>query len=103
MKTTLDIPDELLARLRERAARDGRDIDQLAASLLADALVSPAQNGAALVPKTLPLIKARPAELSVKPVTGQEFSDFIKELEQQHEVERYERAFGHQHVDRAQP
>lgn len=68
MKTTLDIPDELLARLKERAARDGRDVDQLAASLLADALASPAQHVAGLVPKALPLIKPRPADVLPEPV-----------------------------------
>jgi hypothetical protein len=40
VKTILDIPDELLAQLKACAGRDGREIDQVAASLLADALAS---------------------------------------------------------------
>lgn len=63
MKTTLDIPDELLAQLKARAARDGREIDQLAASLLADGLAGAGQNVGGLGPKTLPVIGARPAAL----------------------------------------
>jgi hypothetical protein len=80
MKTTLDIPDELLARLRERAARDGQDIDQVAASLLAsglrDAEDGSGRGGGGTVPKTLPLIDAQPAAkllppvISTDPVTG---------------------------------
>lgn len=68
MKTTLDIPDEVLARLKARAARDGRDVDQLAASLLADALAGAAQDAAGLVPKTLPVTGARPADALPEPV-----------------------------------
>lgn len=73
MKTTLDIPDELLERLKERAARDGRDVDQLAASLLASGLrdaedVCGGGGGGNAVPKTLPLIKAQPAARPVPPV-----------------------------------
>ena len=101
MKTTFDLPDELLAQLKQRAARDGRNVEEVAAHLLADALGDARTPSAELVPKHLPLIKARPAELAARPVTTQEFCDFIKDVEQQHEVERHERAFGHQHVDRA--
>ena len=60
----MDIPDELLARLKARAARDGREIDQLAASLLADALAGAGQDVAGPGTKTLPVMGARPAALS---------------------------------------
>ena len=68
MKTTLDIPDELLAQLKARAARDGREIDQLAASQLADALAGAGQDVAGLGPKTLPVIGARPAAALPEPI-----------------------------------
>jgi hypothetical protein len=61
VKTTLDIPDELLAQLKERAVREGQDIDQLASSLIAAGLqdFQGERSGGGTVPKTLPLIKAQ--------------------------------------------
>lgn len=105
MKTMLNLPDEVVHRLEERAVRDGRSPEEVAAELLSAALPSELQGAATsghVVPKTLPLIKARPAELShPKALSGQEWCDWIKEVEMQEEVERYEGAFGHQYVDRA--
>jgi plasmid stability protein len=43
MKTTLDLPDQLLAELKARAARAGRDFEEFAARLLIDALRSTAE------------------------------------------------------------
>ena len=105
MRTTLELPEELVRRLERRAADDGRTPEQVAADLLAAGLSSgPAsENGAGdVVPKRLPLIKARPAApADVKHLSGQAWADWLKDVEQQHEVERYEKALGHQHVDRA--
>ena len=103
MRTTLDLPDELLQRLQRRAQHDGRTPEQVAADLLAAGLppeAAPAQS-VAIVPKHLPLIKARPAEpADAKKLTTQEFCHWLKDLDLQMEVERYEKAFGHQYVDR---
>ena len=105
MRTTLDLPEELVRRLEQRAAHDGRTPEQLAADLLAAGLSPEAtsSNGAAgVVPKHLPLIKARPASPGdVKNMSAQAWADWLKDVEQQNEVERYEKALGHQHVDRA--
>lgn len=104
MKTTLDLPDDLVRQLASRAAEGGKTPEELAADLLSVGLSagSEAAPGAVLVPKRLPRIKARPAvPANVKQMSGQESADWIKDLEQQHEIERYEKAFGHQHVDRA--
>lgn len=62
MKTTLDIPDELLAQLKARAVRDGRDVDQLAASLLAAGLRSDQGGGGCGAALDTPQIEGRPAE-----------------------------------------
>jgi plasmid stability protein len=78
MTTSLNLPDELVAQLRQRAARDGKNLDELAAGLLAAALGSAAVTVGELVSKNLPLVKARPvisenpqqAVVSTDPVTG---------------------------------
>jgi hypothetical protein len=107
MRTTLDLPEELVRRLEQRAVHDGRTPEQVAAELLAAGLAPQAPgNGhtpshAEVVPKRLPLIKARPAApADVKNLSAQEMADLVKDVELQHEVERYEKALGHQHVDR---
>jgi plasmid stability protein len=105
MKTTIDLPDDLVLKLKLRALREGRKLKDAAADLLARALSDDAQQNRSMGPpvaKCLPLIKLRPVDPpSGKPPTAQEFSDFIKDIEQQHEIERYESTFGHQYVDRA--
>src|ERR1700733_15400343 len=105
MRTTLDLPEELVRRLERRAVDVGRTPEQVAADLLAAGL-SPkgasAPGSAEVVAKRLPLIKARPAApADVKNMSGQACADWLKDIEEQQEVERYEKAFGHQHVDRA--
>jgi hypothetical protein len=91
--------------LELRAAHDGRKVQDVAADLLAEALSADRGTNAtnpAFVPKSLPLIKVRPATSpSGPPLTGQQFADFVKNVEQEQEIERYENAFGHQYVDRA--
>ena len=56
----------------------------------------------AAVPKPLPLIRVQgtPPE-STANLTAQEFCDSIKQADLDLEVDRYEKALGHQHVDRA--
>lgn len=43
MKTTIDLPPELVKQLKLRAIRDGRKLKELAADLLRDGLKSPAK------------------------------------------------------------
>lgn len=104
-RTTLDLPDDLFRRLELRAAHDGRTPAQVAADLLAAGLPAEASSepaAAAVVAKHLPLIKARPASpADMKHLSGQALTDWLKDVDLQLEVERYEKAFGHQHVDRA--
>jgi hypothetical protein len=105
MKTTLDLPEALVRQLELRAASDGREPSELVADLLAASL-APAQNSGALerraVPKSLPLIKVRPAPPPDSDrLTTQEWCDWLKDVDLQLDVERYEKALGYQHVDRA--
>ena len=46
----------------------------------------------------------RPVQpVDARMLTTQEWCDWLKDLDLQGEVERYEKAFGHQHVDRVDP
>ena len=106
MKTTLDLPDSLVRDIKLRAVLEGRKLKDVVADLLRAGLTpssgkSGRQKGPAL-PKTLPLIQVRPAApADVSKMPAQEWCDWLKDVDLRTEVERYEKAFGHQHVDRA--
>jgi plasmid stability protein len=105
METILDLPDSLVREIKLRAEHEGRELKEVVVDMLAAGLApvneaSP-QEGQ-VVAKYLPLIKARPAApTDAKSLSQQEWCEWLKEVEQQHELERYERVFGHQYVDRA--
>jgi plasmid stability protein len=105
MKATFDLPPELVRQLKLRAVRDGQKLKDAAADVLRAGLAAEARPSAPdsrpRVPKTLPLIKVRPYSTPTEPLTGQALCDFMKDVDLQLEVERYESAFGHQYVDRA--
>jgi plasmid stability protein len=44
MKTTIDLPDDLVRRLKVRALRDGKKLKELTAELLSQALIAPSQD-----------------------------------------------------------
>ena len=106
MKTTLDLPSDLVQEIKLRAVNEGRTLKDVAADLLRSALAPAPKSSslpAAVVPKNLPKIKAGsiPTQ-SAMSLTKQEFCDCITQADLDLEVERYETAFGHQHVDRTQ-
>lgn len=105
MKTTLDLPVALVHQLQLQAASAGRQPSDLVAELLAASLAPAAHELPAsgpVVPKSLPLIKVRPAPPPDNAtLTTQQWCDWLKDLDLQLEVERYEKALGYQHVDRA--
>ncbi|MGI8977898.1 MAG: hypothetical protein ACR2FY_01595 [Pirellulaceae bacterium] len=103
MKTTLDLPDDLIRAIKLRAVHEGRRLKEVVADLLVAGLNprnAPPARGKPLA-KSLPLIKVRPAQpTNHVAMSPQEWCDWIKEVELQGEVEHYEAALGHQHVDR---
>ena len=106
MKTTLDLPSDLVQEIKLRAVNEGRTLKDVAADLLRSALAPAPKSSslpAAVVPKNLPKIKACsiPTQ-SFASLTKQAFCDCIKQADLALEVERDETAFGHQHVDRTQ-
>ena len=105
MKTTLDLPDSLMNEIKLRAVHEGRAVKDVVADLLTMGLphaVKTHPDASRTVAKTLPLIKVRPAQpADGRKLNTQEWCDWLKDVDLQLEVERYEKALGHQHVDRA--
>jgi len=106
MKTTLDLPNDLVREIKLRAAREGRKVREVAADLLRAALAPSAETKSHPAPplaKTLPTIGASSAPSERAAIlSAQEFCDWVKQADVDLELERYEKALGHQHLDRAQ-
>ncbi len=105
MKTTLDLPDELVRQINLRAAEQGQKPEDVIAGLL-QVVLNPvpqtSEHSEPLLSRNLPLIKVRSAQPDdLNKLSTQEWCDWLKDLDLQLEVERYEKAFGYQHVDRA--
>ena len=105
MKTTIDLPEALVREIKCRAKHEGRTVKDVVADLLAAGL-SPAVETTPpsdlVASKNLPLIKVRPVKpKDIQKMTAQDWCDWIKDVDCQLDVERYEKALGHQHVDRA--
>ena len=82
MKTTLDLPNDLVQEIKLRAVNEGRKLKDVTADLLRAALAPPPKSNSfptAAVPKTLPMIRARSSPPgSTANLTAQEFCDWIK-------------------------
>ena len=104
MKTTLELPDDLVRQIEQQATLEGCKPNEFVAEVLSAKLAPVVATNSQLnqvVAKRLPRIKARPASPeNAKTLSQQEWCDWLKVVEQQHELERYERALGHQYVDR---
>jgi hypothetical protein len=105
MKATFELPDSVFQQVQQRAVAEGRSVEEVVAALLtvkpAPDTTAQAENGQR-VAKTLPLLKVRPMQAAATSTPDtQEWCDRLKEAEVRLEVERYEKAFGRKHVDRA--
>ena len=93
MKTTLDLPSDLVREIKLRAVHEGRKLKDVAADLLRSALTPttvPRAGDTVIMPKTLPILKAgftSPGDAAS--MSAQEFSDWIKQVDQDLEVEHY--------------
>ena len=101
MKTTLELPDRVLHELERRATSQGRDVNDLVTDILT-ADIAPTTPDDTRLRRRL-YHGSRFGRSSRWPIalTTQEWCDWIKEVDSQLEVERYEKALGHQHVDRS--
>ena len=61
MKTTLDLPDELMRSIKVRAAQESRKLKDVVADLLRQGLVAETQPRS-LGPVKLPIIASKPAK-----------------------------------------
>ena len=98
MKSTIDLPSDLVREMKLRAVHEGRKLKDIAAELLRSAL-APDKSSAtrpvgAATPKTLPVLKAtRTADCGA--VDAQEFVEFIKQADVDLDVTRHEKTLGH--------
>ncbi len=97
MKSTIDLPSDLVREMKLRAVHEGRKLKDVAAELLRAALTPgtlPTHRPTAALPKTLPVLKATlPAADAT--VAAQEFGDFIKQADMDLDVTSHEKALGH--------
>lgn len=96
MKTTVDMPDELVRAFKLHAAQRGRKLNATVVAILRIQLEETAPRARRPLPKTLPLMPVRLLKTPApKPMSAQAMSDFIKQAELDAATERYEKAFGH--------
>ena len=98
MKTTIDLPADLVREMKLRAVHDNRKLKDLAADLIRSALRPADQEGAGPtpLPKCLPVLRTR-ARSAGEPAarrTPQEMADWIKQVDLELDVERHEKASG---------
>jgi hypothetical protein len=99
MSTMLELPDDLVRSLEWHASRAGRPLGDFVEAVLREQFRE--TENAKPAAKTLPFIKARPVPSVQTEMSAQEWCDWLKEMDLQFELEHYEKASGHQHVDRA--
>ena len=96
MKTTIDLPAELVRAFKLHAAHRGLKLNTTAVAILRAALEGKTPVARKPVPKTLPLMPVRPLTAPhLNPMSAQAMSDFIKQADLDADTERYEKAFGH--------
>lgn len=96
MKTTINLPVEVVRGLKLHAVRHGRKMRETALEVLRAGTASVSNTRPILKLKTLPRIKARRIKSAgVNRISAQEMSDWVKQADLQGETDRYEKAFGH--------
>jgi len=95
MKTTIDLPENIVRSLKLRALHDGKTLQVLAAELLRMAPVRApsARAKGRIVPKNLPVIAALSLageKPKPKPMTAQQMSDWLKQADLDLEAEHHE-------------
>ena len=92
VKTTLDIPDDLLRSMKMRAVQEGRKFKDVAAEIFRRGLAQPnvAMNSSGKQRVKLPLIQCRHAADSQATLTPDQVADVLlkQELEWSHEAAR---------------
>lgn len=96
MKTTIDLPAELVRAFKLHAVHRGLKLNPTAVAILRATLEEKTPRAQKSLPKTLPLMPVRPLTAPlIKPMSAQGMSDFIKQADMDADTEHYEKAFGH--------
>lgn len=95
MKTTIDLPDYLVKEMKLRAVHEGKKLKEVAAELLSKALQpEKSRDHSSKQIRGIPLLAGKPlGKPSGKSVTGEEMQELVKQLDEQEDLERYERSF----------
>lgn len=82
MKTTLDLPDDLVRQLKFRALSDGRSLKDLVADMLRDSLTAPPKEAAIIVEERgLPVVRAQYKVHPGQEMTPEKIADLLLEQE----------------------
>ena len=88
MKTTIDLPDDLLRRLKMRAVRDGRKLKDVAADMLRQGLSRPSPPKTLPQPRILkdkktglPVLEAPDPSVPVRPLTPDQIDQILLDQE----------------------
>lgn len=96
MKTTIDLPSDLVRAFKLHAVHHGLKLNTTAVAILRATLEQQTPRAQKSLPKTLPLMPMRPRSAPrLKPLSAQEMSDFIKQADLEADAVLYEKAFGH--------
>ncbi len=96
MKTTVDLPADLVRAFKLHAVHHGLKLNTTAIAILRAQLEQKTPQARKSLPKTMPLIPARPLTAPrIKPMAAQTMSNFVKQADMDTDTERYEKAFGH--------
>lgn len=98
MKTTIDLPADLVRAFKLYAVHHGLKLNTTAVAILRAKLELPEKTLRAKkpLPKTLPLLRVRPLTAPrVQPMSAQAMSDFIKKADLEADTERHEKPVGH--------
>ena len=80
MRTTLDLPDDLMRHLKARAALEGRSLRDLTLDVIERGLRAPVPQGAAVAPVALPTIRlGSPMGLPQKALSNAALSELAQE------------------------
>jgi len=82
MKTTLDLPVDLVREMKLRAAREGRKLKDVAAEVVRRGLASSGPGGGVVVHRVkLPLIECRPPSKPADELTPDEVAETLLQQE----------------------
>jgi plasmid stability protein len=81
MKTTLDLPEDLVREIKLTAAREGRKLKDVMADLLRAGLAAEEERAASKTRRCLPIVNGRHAAIAGNEMTPQRVANILLEQE----------------------